>query len=205
MALKKPDFQWRGLISYLLFFSFFLAAFSGVALYLRPEGSLARWMGWRFFGLDKKNWEAIHTAAVVLAVAAAVAHNWYNRRVLWGSFRRLPGKLWSARKEVFVAFLLVIIFSLAAFYQLPPVSLLSDWRSGIKNGKNSLIAVPPVPDAERLPLAKLAAKGGFSFERFLSKLRGLGMKNIPNDATLEDLSGKLNRSPQQLYLVLTAE
>lgn len=205
MAAKNPGFQWRRLISYLLFFSFFVAALSGLALYLRPEGSLARWMGWHFFGLDKKSWEAVHTVSVLLVFAAAVVHNWYNRRVLWDTFRRLPEKLWSAKREVLAAFFLVLLFSLAALKHWPPVSYLGVWRSSIKNGERSIEIIPPVPDAERLPLNKLAEKGGLSLETWMSRLRRLGLNDVSAASTLEDLARKSNRTPQQLYLFLTAE
>ena len=44
----------------MLLLSFLVSAVSGIILFVRPEGSLARWVGWSVLGLDKAQWEAVH-------------------------------------------------------------------------------------------------------------------------------------------------
>lgn len=72
--LKKNDFKLRPFISLVLFSSFGLVVFSGLALYLRPEGSLARWTNWKMLGLDKKGWEGAHTFFCLVFVMTAALH-----------------------------------------------------------------------------------------------------------------------------------
>jgi len=49
-------FRPRRLVTNLLLLSFLASAISGVILFFRPEGSLARWIGWSVLALDKKQW-----------------------------------------------------------------------------------------------------------------------------------------------------
>jgi hypothetical protein len=76
----------RSVVSCLLLFATALSATSGVALYVRPEGSLATWTGWSLLGLDKQDWEAVHSVAVVFFLLAATWHLVLNWRPSAGPF-----------------------------------------------------------------------------------------------------------------------
>ena len=42
-------FNWQSFISIGLLLSFFVMLVSGIVLYIAPEGSLSRWIGWDIF------------------------------------------------------------------------------------------------------------------------------------------------------------
>lgn len=63
MPAWSSTFRARRLLTNLLL-SFVVSAASGVILFFRPEGSLARWIGWSVLSLDKKQWEAVYRALV---------------------------------------------------------------------------------------------------------------------------------------------
>ncbi|MCR4410785.1 MAG: DUF4405 domain-containing protein, partial [Candidatus Saccharicenans sp.] len=67
-------FKFKPFVSFLTVFSFLLLAFSGFILYIRPEGSLARWVGWRAIGLDKSSWETVHIVFCTLFLLAGIIH-----------------------------------------------------------------------------------------------------------------------------------
>ena len=46
-------FNWQSFISIGLLISFLVMLISGVVLYIAPEGSLSRWIGWDVFSLTK--------------------------------------------------------------------------------------------------------------------------------------------------------
>jgi hypothetical protein len=54
---------------------------SGVILYIAPEGSLSRWIGWDVFGLTKKQWEYQHAMFSLLFVLFSIFHIF---RINWG-------------------------------------------------------------------------------------------------------------------------
>jgi hypothetical protein len=64
-SFRRKRFRWRPFASFGPLWSFVLSALAGIALYLRPEGSLASWSSWSMLGLDKNTWEGVHTLAVL--------------------------------------------------------------------------------------------------------------------------------------------
>jgi Domain of unknown function (DUF4405) len=65
--MAEPQrFRFRSLVSFSAFFLFLAPALSGIAMYLRPEGSVARWTGWSLLGLDKRGWEELLVIALAL-------------------------------------------------------------------------------------------------------------------------------------------
>jgi hypothetical protein len=83
----RRRFRLKTFISLSLFLAFVAASTAGLALYLRPEGSLAAWSGWRFLGIGKKGWEGIHTIFVGLLFVLGSAHIVINRKTLLAYFR----------------------------------------------------------------------------------------------------------------------
>ncbi|MBE0460642.1 MAG: DUF4405 domain-containing protein, partial [Candidatus Aminicenantes bacterium] len=53
--------KFRAFISLSILWSFLVEAISGIVLYITPVGRVANWTNWKFLGLTKQNWEAIHT------------------------------------------------------------------------------------------------------------------------------------------------
>ena len=93
MSKRSNGFHFRSFISLLLFLSFSFSAFSGLVLFLRPEGSLANWHGWSVLGMDKKQWEGVHAVLVLVFFIAALVHLIYNWKVLAANVRRKKTRL----------------------------------------------------------------------------------------------------------------
>jgi len=132
--MKKEKTRIRPVLSLTLFNSFFLSLLSGIALYLRPEGDLARRINWTWLGLDKKNWESIHIGVVLLLLISGIWHTLLNWKPLWGYLRSRGAKLKLHWRTVFIALLLTLLFSFGALWNIPPFSSLNQLRSVIKNG-----------------------------------------------------------------------
>jgi len=191
----------RKLVSFTLFFSFLGSAVSGTAMYLRPEGSLARWTGWRFLWLDKKHWEAVHIVMVAVFLLAALVHILNNHRALLGYLRRAAGTAWSSRREGFVSLLFVALLLAAALANWPPASHLVRLRAGIREGKRTAVHPPPSTDADMLPLARLAEQLDIPVETVILRLQERGIEAVTATVTLRDLSVRNHCSPQFLFLL----
>ena len=196
---KKNVFEGRRFISQVLFLSFVLLAFSGLALYLRPEGSVARWIDWRMLGLDKKGWEGVHTLFCItflLATAAHLALNWKPLlRYLSGGIDKSRG----IRMEMVVALGLVIAVLTLAILRIPPASKIMEWRSAIKNGSVVIQIQAPESDFEKSSLKEISAFLGVSIDQILKILKAEGMAvPAPNDS-LEKIARQNRISPQNLY------
>jgi len=195
-------FKLKPFVSFLTVFSFLLLAFSGFILYIRPEGSLARWIGWQAIGLDKSGWEAVHIIFCTLFVLAGLTHLVLNFKAIMlyltsgidNSRRNLP--------EMVVAAVVVVALLLSAVWKLPPSSWLIKGRAAFKNNPRSLRVEMPAPDFEKRTLRQIAEQLGKSPESVVEELEGGGLKGVSLDITLEKLARQNQLSPQEIYLLL---
>lgn len=196
---KKNVFQGRRFISLVLFLSFVLLAFSGLALYLRPEGSIAHWTGWSMLGINKKGWEGVHTffcITFLLAVAVHLVFNWKPIVCyLSGGIDTNRG----IRRELVAAVGLVIIVLALAILRIPPASKIMEWRSAIKNGTAVVEIQAPEPDFEKRSLKEISAFLGISTDQISRILKTEGMVVMSPDDSLEKIARQNRLSPQRLY------
>ncbi len=198
----SPIFKLKPFVSFLTVFSFLLLAFSGFILYIRPEGSLARWVGWRAIGLDKSGWESVHIIFCALFVLAGLTHLVLNFKAIMlyltsgidNSRRNLP--------EMALAAVLVLALLLTAVWKQPPSSWLMKGRAAFKNNPRALKVEMPAPDFEKRTLRQVAEELGKSPESVVEELEGGGLKGLSLDITLEKLARQNKMSPQDVYLLI---
>ncbi len=204
---SMPDRGGSGLklkpfISFLTLFSFLVLAFSGFILYVRPEGSLARWIGWKLIGLDKGAWEIVHIVFCFTFFAAGVVHFILNFKAViyyltvgFNNGRR-------NKTEFLIALLLVIALLFSAIWKVPPASWLKNVRDGFKNNPAGLRVPIPFPDAEKLPIRKLAQSQNMETDAVLKKLQARGILVTDENETLEKIARRHGVSPQNLYMMI---
>jgi signal transduction histidine kinase len=199
---KSKTFQIRSFISLLLLFSFLLLAFSGLMLYLRPEGSIARWTGWNILGVDKKGWEGIHIIFCILFLVIASIHLSLNWKALlhYISRRRILKKGFH-RELAAAAALIVLIFTFAVL-QIPPANKIMNWRSAIKDGSLLVEIQPPLPDFEKRSLQEISDFLGVSVDFILRILDAKGIKSAAPNDSLQKVADQNNRSPQDLFSLI---
>ena len=196
---KKNVFQGRRFISLVLFLSFVLLAFSGLALYLRPEGSIAHWTGWSLLGINKKGWEGVHTFFCITFLLAAAVHLAFNWKLI---LRYLSGGIDTnrrIRRELIAAAGLVIIVLALAILRIPPASKVMEWRSAIKNGTVVIQIQAPEPDFEKRSLKEISAFLGVSIDQISRILKAEGIVVTSLDESLEKIARQNRMSPQNLY------
>ena len=176
-----------------------LLAFSGLALYLRPEGSIAHWTGWSLLGINKKGWEGVHTFFCITFLLAAAVHLAFNWKLI---LRYLSGGIDTnrrIRRELIAAAGLVIIVLALAILRIPPASKVMEWRSAIKNGTVVIQIQAPEPDFEKRSLKEISAFLGVSIDQISRILKAEGMAVMSPDDSLEKIARQNRMSPQNLY------
>ena len=208
MRVERNAFRTRSFFTLLLFLFALISAVSGIALYLRPEGSLARWTDWTWLGLDKKHWEAVHTVFVLLSLFAAMVHLWYNWKPLANYLRSKAalilrsGKRVPLGREFLAAAAIVSILFYGSISQWLPISLLVDLRSDIKDGKYTVLASPPAAEADKLSLSELCRVMGISEQLASEKARAHEIDIASFSLTLGEIAEQNGLTPQAMYLLL---
>lgn len=198
----RTRFDLRKFISFSALLSFCLLALSGVTMFLRPEGSIARWTGWEVFWLNKKGWEAVHIALSALFIILVTTHILLNRKALWKYLKGRAESTFHFGRELAAAGALVLaVLMLGAFLWWPTSGLMS-LRSAVKEGRGILGAAPPVLDADRLPLSEIAKLTGVESASIVNGLTGLGYRVEGAGDTLEKIAEKSGTTPEKLFLLI---
>ena len=115
----KQKFNKRKFISINLLISFLIIFVTGIVLYIKPVGKVARAIDWKLFGLDKTEWESIHIVFSYCFVVFAVIHIFsLNQKIVW--FYLKSGIKNS--KEIIIAFAISLAILAGIIYQIPPFS-----------------------------------------------------------------------------------
>lgn len=199
---RKRRFRLRAFASFGLLWSFGLSALAGIALFFRPEGSLASWSGWSLLGLNKSGWEGVHTLAVVALIFFCALHVVLNWKALWGYLRRTAASFGGAKLEFAAATLLVALLAAAAIGRWEPAWALMEARAAIKKGALAVEVFPPVSDAAARSVADLCPGIPVSVEEAAARLKRAGYGIDDPSRTLEDLAAAFGTTPERLYRLM---
>jgi hypothetical protein len=199
---QRPRFELRKFISFASFLAFPFVALSGLTMFLRPEGSIARWTGWEMLFLNKKGWEAVHIALTALFIILAATHIVLNRKTLARYLKDRVGRTYRFGLELAAAGALVSAVLVVSIFLWWPTSGLMSFRSAVKEGRGILSAAPPVLDADRLPLSEIAKLTGVESGAIVNGLTGLGYRVEGSGDTLEKIAKKGGTTPEKLFLLI---
>lgn len=199
-------FSWSSFISIGLLLSFIIIVISGIVLYIAPEGSLSRWIDWRVFYLDKKQWEQQHTIFSYLFILFSIFHIFKINWILLLSYF-VPEKInLSSFKEIIIAFVITVLVFIGTLYNINPFRFVMDVGSSISSNHSLNVEMPYIADAEKLSLSDFSEKlFKVSFEEVYSKLSEFKFKSIDENIIVNKFC-KINKiTPQQLYKILKRE
>ena len=194
------QFRIRSFISISAFLFFIMLVLSGAAAYIKPEGSVASWQSWSFLGLDKGEWEGLHTLTGIFFLTLAVIHIILNWRMLFQYLRQKS--FFNFEMILGVLFLLLVIGS--SVFRLPPVYLLMDAGEYISDSWAKK-GEAPFNRAERTTLLELCGHAGINLPLSLvmKRLEDAGIRSVDPSLTLEELADKNGSSPAELWKIIS--
>jgi len=204
-------FRFRRFVTAALFLTSILAAGSGIVLFLRPEGSLARWTGWMVLGLDKKHWEAVHIVFVIAVLVVSAIHLWFNWRPLLSSVIELASRSPAHRQRMAVsweslaALALTAVIFLAAVAPWWPVGSLTSLRSFVKDGGLAARVTPPVPDADRLTVRDLCKTVALDERQAVERARVRGIEIRDSLQTVAAIASAHHLTPEEVFVALRGD
>lgn len=206
MHLSARSFRWRGFVTCLLSLSFLLSAASGVVLFVRPEGSLARWVGWSVLGAGKAEWEALHIAFVLLLLAIAPLHLWFNWRpfvaALAARLNRLSAAVRHPGPELAAAAALVALVSWGSLAGWQPFAAVDALRASIKDGRFVVTTPPPAPNADRMTVRDVCDRVELAPDEAARNARQRGIVIGDPSKTLGGIAEELKMSPEEVFEAL---
>jgi uncharacterized protein DUF4405 len=203
----KKDFSWRAFISFGLLFSFVIIFISGIVLYLSPAGRIAHWVVWKFFGISKEGWQAIHTVFSYTFVILSIFHLFtINWKVFVSYLKNKTTKGLNKKREFYLSSVFTILIFLGIIYSIPPFSTIINFGDYLTHSWENMETEPPMPHAELLTLIELSEQlNDVSIDKIINKLNA---KNIKYNNTNENLTeiGILNNIPPfEIYNIIISK
>ena len=182
--------------------SFALLILNSIVLYVVPEGRVAYWADWRFWGMTKSEWGDQHVTIGFLFLLAGFLHLFYN----WAAVKSY---LKNKAKEIKVftmpfnfGLLITMVVAGMTYFHVPPVSLVLQLGSHFKVVGAEKYGEPPYGHAERSSLKMFSQKEGIDLEKALALLKQGGLKDSQGEATLLAIAKSNNLTPQQVFNII---
>ena len=190
--------NWQIFISFNLLFTFVLMLLSGLILYFKPEGTVARWLDWKILGVDKSGWESLHTVFSFLFLAFALFH---ILKVHLKNIRAyiLNYKPRGFRRELYISLLISLLFLMGTLLYLPPFHMIYQAGNELSDRWAGLVQVEDDNIEPRQSLEDIAKETGMDSERLNQWMSRQGLGKLPASASLMAHAENLNITPYDLY------
>jgi hypothetical protein len=196
----EKNFSFRGFISWLVTVTGLIMIVSGIIAYIMPEGRIAYWADWRFWGLGKEQWNTIHTVLSFVFIVGTVFHLVLNFKALFSYLKDKATRSFAMRSELVLVLIISIICTHGSIAGVAPFSTIMDLSTTIKKTWYAGQEVhPPFPHAELMTLKQLTSRMDLSLSGALEFLREQGFDEVDEKSTLKQLSSRSSASPMQIF------
>ncbi len=192
----------RKITSMTMIWSLIVLTFNSIVLYVVPEGRIANWADWRFWGLDKHDWSAQHTTVGFLFIFAGLLHIYYNWKPLV-SYMKNKAKsfsLFTAASNIGLG--LTLIFVIGTYLNVPPMSTIVDFSVQIKDGAVTKYGDPPYGQAQSSSLQGFTSRLGLDLEKSRELLAEAGISVEDDKEMIADIASRSDKTPQQIYEII---
>lgn len=202
----NTKFNWQSFISIGLLFSFLILSISGIILYIAPEGSMSRWIGWDVLNLTKKQWEHQHTIFSYIFILFSVFHVF---KINWSSlifyFSQARFKILNL-KEIIAAIAITIVVFIGTLYNWDPFKSIIHIGSEISDNYSKDAEVPNFSDAEKLSLSDFAEKVfKITYADLVSNLGKYNFEDTDENIAVADFCTLNNMTPEEFYVLIKNE
>lgn len=175
---------------------------NSIILYVVPEGRVAYWADWRFFGLTKGDWSAQHTTVGFLFLFAGLLHIYFNWKPILAYMKNKTRQIKIFTGSFNIALLLTAIFVIGTYYNIPPMSTILAFSDSVKDDASETYGEPPYGHAESSSLQMFTKRESLDLEQSLELLKDKGIKFDGPEDTLKAIAKINDRSPQQIYEII---
>jgi len=189
----------RKITSMTMLLSLIVLILNSIILYVVPEGRVAYWADWKFFGLTKGDWSAQHTTVGFLFLFAGLLHIYFNWKPILAYMKNKTRQIKIFTGPFNAALLLTAIFVVGTYYNIPPMSTILAFSESVKDDASDTYGEPPYGHAESSSLKMFAKRESLDLEKSVELLKQGGIVFEGPEDTLKSIAETNNRSPQQIY------
>ncbi len=192
-------FRARGFVSLLSTFTFIISLVSGIVLYFPPQGKVAHWINWTFWGLDKETWGALHINSSLILFIVIIFHFYLNWNILINYIKKRAQAAINLKVELAISLLFSLFIIIASIYSVQPFKQIIDWNEGVKDyWAAKTEAQPPVPHAEEMTVEEFCEELEIPVEKFENRMK----KNnwaFERSQTIKEIAQANDIAPADIY------
>ena len=198
--MKSVHFKFRGFVSLLSTFTFLISLVSGIVLYFVPQGKVANWIHWTFWGLDKDTWGALHINSSLIFFIIIFFHIFYNWKILLNYFKNKVKGVFKLRLELLSVTIFSLFIVLASLYDLQPFAKVMSWNEDIKDyWAGNADSQPPVPHAEQMSVTEFCQQINIPVERFVNRMKGENWVVQDTSQTIKEIAELNDIAPAEIF------
>ena len=189
----------RKITSMTMVWSLIVLVFNSVVLYVVPEGRIANWADWRFWGLEKHDWSAQHTTVGFLFIFAALLHIFYNWKAILSYMKDKARRVKVFTGASTIGLVLTVVFVVGTYLDVPPMSTIVEFSERIKEGAARTYGDPPYGQAQSSSLKGFTSRMGLDLTRSRELLREAGIEVNDDNEMKQQIAKRGGNTPQQIY------
>lgn len=191
----------RKITSLTLGFSFLIMTYTGIMLFLAPQGKIAHWSNWELLGLTKTQYGDIHITSMFVMIIFGVLHIYYNWKAIVSYLKDKTKKVSFTKQEFIIALSINIIFVFGTLNLVQPFQAILDLNDGAKKYWVEVYGKPPFSHAEDVTLKKLCKRMDIEYEEAIETLKE--NKIIFNETqSMQEIGKANNMSPAEIYKLI---
>ncbi len=198
MAYRKGRFSWRAFVSLYVTWSALILLISGIILYIAPAGRIAKWTHISLLGLEKEDWQAIHTVFSFLFIIAIGFHLFYNWKPFISYLKDRFKKVFALRKELYATTVVVVGIFVLTLWNVPPFSTIMDLGEYFTESWENEQNEPPIPHAEDLTIEELAKAVQLPVSQLINNLKQQNIEASPQ-MIVKEVAEQHGLTPSELY------
>ena len=179
--------------------SLIVLTFNSIVLYVVPEGRIANWAVWKFWGLTKHDWSAQHTTVGFLFIFAGLFHIYLNWKPIVSYLKNKSRKLTFFTTASNIGLALTVVFVIGTYFDVPPMSTIVDFSEHIKEGAALKYGDPPYGQAQSSSLKGFTSRLGLDLNKSIELLESKGIKDVDEKEMIQDIGTRSGNTPQQIY------
>jgi hypothetical protein len=196
--------SFRRIVSLVTTLSFLVMAYTGIMLFISPQGRVANWADWTLWGLGKDDYAALHMNFMVVFLLASILHIYLNWSPLMSYLRDAARRLIVVTPEFILAACLCTLVVAGTLLAWPPFRNLVAFNATVEDSWIDTYGEPPYGHAELSSLDQFSRHLGLATEESLARLRAGGLAADGPDQTLDAIARRNGVSPQRVYDLIRA-
>ena len=202
--VTKTKFSWRAFTSLYITLSFIVMIVSGIILYIAPPGRIAKWTYIPILGLEKDQWQALHTIFTFLFIIANGFHLYFNWKPFLSYLSDKRKQVFQLRRELLSTIVVVVGILYLILLNAQPFKMVMDFGESMKNEWSIDSTEPPVPHAEEMTISELAKTINKDPELLISRLNQQEISANLN-SVVKEIAQKYDISPRMVFEKMQVE